>query len=292
MLIRCLALLFCCSLQAKPQLIWLHTDWPPHQIVSGPFQGQGTFDLLQQQLKAAMPQFDHQQRLVSLARLEQMFQQQDETVCTIGTLYSAERAQTRLFSAPIAVGAALAVGYLPGKLTLHPSMQKEGANIAELAQDKSLVGAYQANRLYPAQMQQLLQQGDSNLSSQAFTSEVNAAALLGSNRVDYVIEYPERMQYYSHLLVQPVVLEYRAIAGANVASVTHVACTFGEVGEAAIAAVNQALPTLWQSPAYLEAMHRWHDDSSRQRLQPDVAAQQAALMQLQPRADNAVDARD
>jgi uncharacterized protein (TIGR02285 family) len=171
-------------------------------------------------------------------------------------------------------------------------MQKEGVNIAELVQDGSLIGAFQANRLYPAQMQQLLQQGGSNLSSQAFTSELNAAALLGSNRVDYVIEYPERMQYYSHLLAQPVVLEYRAIAGANVASVTHVACTFGEVGEAAIAAVNRALPALWQSPAYLEAMLRWLDDSSRQRLQPDVAAQQAALVQLQPGSDNTIDARD
>ena len=224
MLIRCLALLFCCSLQAKPQLIWLHTDWPPHQIVSGPFQGQGTFDLLQQQLKAAMPEFEHQQRLVSLARLEQIFQQQEETVCTTGTLYSAERAQTRIFSRPMAVGAALAVGYVPGKLTLHPAMYKDGANISELAQDKKLLGAYQANRLYPPEMQQVLQQGDSNLSSQAFTSEVNAAALLDSDRVDYVVEYPERMQYYSHLLPQPVLLEYRAIAGANVASVTPSIC--------------------------------------------------------------------
>ena len=291
MLIRCLVLLFCCGLQAKPQLIWLHTDWPPHQIVSGPFQGQGTFDLLQQQLKAAMPEFEHQQRLVSLARLEQIFQQQEETVCTTGTLYSAERAQTRIFSRPMAVGAALAVGYVPGKLTLHPAMYKDGANISELTQDKKLLGAYQANRLYPPEMQQVLQQGDSNLSSQAFTSEVNAAALLDSDRVDYVVEYPERMQYYSHLLPQPVLLEYRAIAGANVASVTHVACTFGEVGEAAIAAVNRVLPVLWQSPAYLEAMHRWLDDSSRQRLQPDITAQQAALVQLESGTNNAVDTR-
>ena len=288
MLIRCLALLFCCGIQAKPQLVWLYSDWPPHQIVNGPFQGQGTFDLLQQQLKAVMPQFEHQQRLVSLARIEHMFRQQDEAVCTAGTLYSAERAKNRLFSKPIAVGAAMAVAYLPGKLTLHPAMHKDGANVTELAHDGSLLGAYQPNRLYPAEMDSVIKSGDSNLSSLAFTSEVNAAALLASGRVDYVIEYPERMQYYSHLLPQPVVLEYRALAGANVASVTYVSCSFGETGEAAIAAVNQALPGLWQNPVYLEAMHRWLDDSSRQRLQADVAAQQATLMQLEPGPDNAV----
>lgn len=61
MLIRLLLLLFTASftlaVRATPQITWLQTDWPPHQIVSGPFQGQGTFDLLQQQLMAALPEF-------------------------------------------------------------------------------------------------------------------------------------------------------------------------------------------------------------------------------------------
>ena len=111
MLIRCLMLLVvAASVQAKPQLTWLQTDWPPHQIVSGPFQGQGTFDLVQQHLMAGMPQFVHQSRLISLPRLEQAFVQQEAAICVLGTLYSDERAQNRLFSVPMAVGPALAVG--------------------------------------------------------------------------------------------------------------------------------------------------------------------------------------
>ena len=291
MLIRCLMLLVgAASVQAKPQLTWLQTDWPPHQIVSGPFQGQGTFDLVQQHLMAGMPQFAHQSRLVSLPRLEQAFVQQEAAICVLGTLYSDERAQNRLFSVPMAVGPALAVGYLSSTLTQHPAMQAEGADLSVLARDSALTGAYQPNRYYPPVVAAALVQPNSNLSSYTFSSEVNAAALLVSGRVNYVVEYPERMQYYNQLLPEPVTLEHRAIVGANIASVSYVSCSMDEVGTAAITAVNQALPVLWQQADYMQAMQRWLDDSARRRLGTDMQRlQQQALMQFKPGPDDTVD---
>jgi uncharacterized protein (TIGR02285 family) len=290
MLLRCLLLLLASSAYAKPQLTWLQTDWPPHQIVSGPFQGQGTFDLLQQQIMAALPQFTHDTRLISLARLEQIFQQSETGSCVLGALYSEERAQSRLFSVPMAVGPAVAVGYIAGKLTTHPAMQPEGADIRMLALDKTIRGAFQPNRLYPDIITPLLLHPDSNLSSHAFTSEINAAGLLAGNRVDYVVEYPERMQYYNQLLPEAAALEHRAIVGANIASVSYVTCSQDSIGRAAIEAIDQVLPLLWQSTEYLQAMQRWLDDSARRRLSTDLQQlQQQALMQLKPGPDEAVD---
>lgn len=291
MLLRCLLLLLAGSAYAKPQLTWLQTDWPPHQIVSGPFQGQGTFDLLQQQIVAKLPQFTHQNRLVSLARLEQAFTQQEPALCVLGTLHSEQRAQNRLFSTPLAVGPALAVGYIAGKLTAHPAMLPEGADIGVLALDQTIRGAFQPNRFYPEVIASLLQHSDSNLSSHAFTSEINAAGLLAGNRVDYVVEYPERMQYYNQLLPQAAMLEHRAIVGANLASVSYITCSTDEVGQAAITAVNQLLPALWQQPEYIDAMQYWLDDSARRRLSTDLEElQQQALMQLEARSHDTVNA--
>lgn len=270
MLFRYLLLLFAGSVWAKPQITWLQTDWPPHQIVSGPFQGQGTFDLLRQQLISAMPQFEHQSRLVSLARLEQIFLQQEPGMCAIGTLFSAERAQTRLFSQPVAAGPALAIGYVQQRLNQYGAVQGVAIDINKLALDARLLGAYQPNRYYPPVVEQMLQHPTTNLSRHAFTSELNAAALLASGRVDYVLEYPERMQYYNQLLKQPVMLTHKAIAGATHASVSHITCTLGSAGEIAIAAVDQALIQLWQQPEYLLAMRRWLDETAWQRLAPDI----------------------
>lgn len=291
MLLRSLLLCLTLTVQAKPQLTWLQTDWPPHQIVSGPFQGQGTYDLLQQQIVAAMPQFEHHSRLVSLARLQQIFSQQELTSCTVGTLYSEQRAKHRAFSRPLAVGPALAVGYIAGKLTNHGAMQPEGADISVLALDKTLTGAYQPNRLYPEIVSRMSRHAQSNMGSYAFTSEVNPAGLLATGRVDYVVEYPERMQYYSQILPDTVLLEHRAIVGANTASIFYASCTKDEAGLAAIAVLNQVLPLLWQKTEYIQAMQRWLDNSARRRLSADLAQlQQQALMQLQSGPDDAVDA--
>lgn len=270
MLFRCLLLLLAASTCATPQITWLQTDWPPHQIVSGPFQGQGTFDLLQQQLVAAMPQFSHQNRLVSLARVEQLFLQQQNGVCAVGTLYSEQRAANRLFSTPMAVGPALAVAYLAEHKTLSQLIPSDVVDINQLGFNPELIGAYQPNRYYPPAVTLLVQHPLTNLGSQMFTSELNAAQLLQSGRVDYVIEYPERMQFYSSLLTKPVQLKHSAISGADEASVSYVTCTASEAGRQAISAVNAALPSLWLTAEYNAAMRRWLDDSAWQRIQTDV----------------------
>src|SRR5690606_1165368 len=131
-----------------------------------------------------MPQFVHQNRLVSLPRLEQAFIQQEAGICALGTLYSGERAQSRLFSVPMAVGPALAVGYLRTTLTQHPAMQADGAELSVLTSDPTITGAYQPNRHYPPAVAAALEQPHSNLSSYTFSSEVNAAAMLASGRVN------------------------------------------------------------------------------------------------------------
>lgn len=278
--------------QAKPELNWLQTDWPPHQIVNGPYQGQGTFDLLHQQITTLMPEFNHQLRLVSLAKLEQVFSEAETANCTVGTLYSEQRAGNRLFSRPIAVGPALAVGFLAGRLSEHQANQPDGVLIEKLTQDPKLTGVYQPNRFYPDAVLNVLQQADSNLSSYSLSGDVNAAALLLSGRVDYVVEYPERMEYFNQLLPEAAALEHRAIVNANIASVSHVTCTNDAVGQAAIAVIDRLLPDLWQQHSYIDAMQRWLDDSARRRLSTDIdQLQQEALMQFKSWPDNPVNAR-
>ncbi|MDX1539370.1 hypothetical protein [Arsukibacterium sp.] len=283
-------LLLACDVQARPTLNWLQADWPPHQIVSGPYQGQGTFDLLQRQLTERLPQFNHRNRLVSMARLEQVFTDAEVANCSVGTLFSEQRAVNRLFSNPVAVGPALAVAYIAGTLSNHPANQADGVNIAILAQDPELSGVYQPSRFYPDVIIRALQQTSSNLSSYPFTSEVNAVALLASGRVHYVIEYPERLEYFNRLLAEAAALEHRAIIDANIASVSYVTCSKDATGKSAIAAINQLLPGLWQQATYTNAMLRWLDDSARHRLSSEIASlRKDALMQFQPRPDNAVD---
>uniref|UniRef100_A0A486XTL9 Solute-binding protein family 3/N-terminal domain-containing protein n=1 Tax=Rheinheimera sp. BAL341 TaxID=1708203 RepID=A0A486XTL9_9GAMM len=281
MLLRCFLLLLAGSAGATPQITWLQTDWPPHQIVSGPFQGQGTFDLLRQQLVVAMPQFSHNTRLVSLARLEQIFQQQMPRVCSVGSLYSEERGQSRLYSTPMAVGPAISIGFVQQRLLQHAAISNGAVDINLLALDSNLRGAFQPSRYYAPVIEQALQHPASNVSSHAFTSELNAAALLANGRVDYVLEYPERMRYYNQLLSQPVKLQHLMIRGATDTSVSYVTCTQSSDGEQIMAAVDAALQQLWLQPEYQLAMRRWLDDAAWQRITPDIEAIKQAYQGMQ-----------
>ncbi|OWP47351.1 hypothetical protein CEG18_29035, partial [Pseudomonas nitroreducens] len=67
-------------------------------------------------------------------------------------------------------------------------------DMRKLAQDRTLTGAYQPNRFYPASVMDATR--TNNFIPQEFTSQLNAASLLLSKRVDYVVEYPERMAFY------------------------------------------------------------------------------------------------
>lgn len=266
-----LMLLLASSASVKTEITWLQLDWPPHQIVSGPYAGQGTYDLLSQQLTSRLPEFLHQRRLTNLQRMEQAFVQGEPGVCTmVGTLYSDERAKNRLFSAPMIISSKVAVAYVNTALHQHPSVTENRVRFQSLAVDAKLKGAYQPDRQYPPAITEAIGLPRHNLIAHNFTSEVNAVALLASGRVDYVLEYPERLNYFNQLLPQPVVLHYKSIAGLDIATESYIACSKDAAGQHAIKAINAVLPELWHDEKFLQAMRRWLDDNSWQQLAADV----------------------
>jgi uncharacterized protein (TIGR02285 family) len=272
-----LLLLLATSTDATAEITWLQLDWPPHQIVTGPFAGEGTYDLLAKQFIVGLPQFKHQIRLTNLQRMEQAFVQGEPGICTmVGTLYSAERAQNRLFSSVVIVGSRLVVGYVGHQLAQHPALESGSVDIVKLASDPAYNGAYQPDRHYPELVQTAITMQDSNLIAHNLTSEVNAVALLKSGRVQYVLEYPERFNYFNQLLAQPELIEYKGILGAVDKVDSYIACSKDSVGQAAIDAINQLLPKLWRDDTYLKAMRRWLDDTSWQQLRRDIQLEQSS----------------
>ena len=199
----------------------------------------------------------------------------------MGTLYSEERSQNRLYSTPMAVGPAISIGFVQQNLLEHAAIRDGEVDINQLALDSKLRGAYQPSRYYAPVIAQALQNPAGNLSRHAFTSELNAAALLANGRVDYVLEYPERMGYYNQLLSQPVKLQHLMISDATDASVSYVTCTPGGDGAQIMAAVDAALQQLWLQPEYHLAMRRWLDDIAWQRIKPDIQEIKQAYQGLQ-----------
>lgn len=261
------AALFCFQTADATQITWLKTDWPPHQITTGVYQDQGTFDVLHKLLIAQLPHLKHQTKAVNLPRLEQAFLQNKYNVCSFGSIYTEERAKTRWYSKAATVLPGLAVHFrTSAALQQHSSILGNGSiDIRQLAQDKTLLGAYQPNRFYPASVMDATQYA--NFIPQEFTSEVNAAALLLSKRVDYVVEYPERIAFYLKQHPKKLQIQSRAVEDASSHVVAYITCNKSPVGQQLIAEINQALMVLWQTPEYKTAMFSWVDESNMIKLE-------------------------
>ncbi|MDF3125546.1 hypothetical protein [Rheinheimera sp. 1928-s] len=262
-----IAALFCCQSLIAAQVTWLKTDWPPHQITTGVYQDQGTFDVLHKLLIAQLPHLTHQVKVVNLPRLEQAFLQNNYSVCSFGSIFTEKRAKTRWYSKAVTVLPGLAVHFRTSAvLQQHAAMQADGSiDIRQLAQDKTLLGAYQPNRFYPASVMDATQYA--NFIPHEFTSEVNAAALLLSKRVDYVVEYPERMAFYLKHYPQKLQIQSRAVVDASPYVVSYITCNKSPAGQQLITEINQALMALWLTPAYKTAMFSWVDASNTDRLE-------------------------
>lgn len=256
--------------QSADPVIWLQTDWAPHQIVEGPFQGQGTFDVLQQRLTALLPQYQHQLRLTSLGRIESYFLNTDETVCATGALYTEERTKTRFYSLPLAVGPGFAINYVAGSFVESLLDEQWQLDLRKLVQHPELLGAYQPNRYYPDVVLQAIQHPGATLLASAFTSELNAAALLLSKRVDYVIEYPERLQFYQRTLKTQQVIESAAMLDALPHSVSYITCNKTALAETLINDINKVIPDLWLAEDYADVLFFWLDKNARTILAPTV----------------------
>jgi len=266
-----LAILLLSSVVLPPEretVVWLQTDWAPHQIVDGPFAEQGTFDLLHKRLTTLLPQYQHELRLSSLGRIESSFLNTSETVCTTGALYTEERANTRYYSLPAAIGSGFAINYVAGSMVEQAVDEQLQLDLRTIAQNPELLGAYQPNRHYPEVVLEAIKNPESNLLASAFTSELNAAALLISKRVDYVIEYPERIQFYQRALQSGAEIHSAAMLEATPYSVSHITCNKTALGKRLTADINQVLPELWLADDYAELLFFWLDQNARTLLRP------------------------
>ncbi len=261
-----LLMLWACSSSAHPVMQWYTSHWPPYRISEGPYAGQGSFDLMLAQLIEALPQYQHKIHQIHLARIVKVSATTKENHCTFGLRYTPERDKRSYFSQPAGMLPNLAINTLqPDKLkALEP---KQAVDMNRLVADPELLGLIENDRAYPAVIAAQIDRVGSNLGSSSMSS-MNPAQLLAAKRVDYVIDYPNRLRYFSLEAGREVQLEFRSIAEIPSFSYTYVSCSKTQTGKDWIAAIDMALTKLKQQAEYKKAMYRWFTEQEQQLLEP------------------------
>ncbi len=280
MIWRVLSMLFIASflisfsqLLNAQQITWLIRDWPPAYISQGPLQGQGTFDLLTQDLQGELPQFSHQLQFTSLSAREQKMQL-EQPYCFFGAIKTPEREKFLHYSdiAFLTHGVKIFMrADSPLSLRLPPN---QPVDLIALMQQQDILGITEKKRTYPSAVQHLI---DEHRLSLVDVNEhsTNILQMLLQKRADYLIEFQDRIEYLSQKVGSKVLISQREILGeANIEAV-YVACRKTPGADQTIAAINAALAKLRPTELYQQHMLRWTSASMKADMRRTIATHPA-----------------
>jgi uncharacterized protein (TIGR02285 family) len=277
-------LLWTFTVSAQPVMQWYTSHWPPYRISEGIYAGQGSFDLMLKLLIDALPQYHHQIHQIHLARIVKVSATTSENHCTFGLRYTQDRDKRTYFSQPAGLLPNLAVNSLQQDSKLKTFDPQQAVQMSTLVKSPELLGLIENDRAYPAVIAAQIDKAGSNLGSSSMTT-MNPAQLLAAKRVDYVVDYPNRLRYFSIEAGQDIKLEFRPIADIPGFSYTYVSCSKTETGKRWIKDVDEALNTLKQQPEYKNAMYRWFSEQERQLLEPHYAGFQQTRLFVPEQAE-------
>ena len=248
--------------QDKPLLIWVKNNAPPFYELYGSEQNQVIGDTVQAMLQDRLPQYEHQTRIMPLARMNSYWEQ-GEPLCFATMIYRQPQNDTYLLSAPNIV-------YFPPGIIFHQDNSKR------ILAGQSTFDFSSSNRTPPLILGMIPGRAFGNKIDNSLTT--NAAnfvimdrhgsdethgmlRMLVSKRLDLVIDYEMVLKYYrteheiqQHLRFAPIAgMENDILRGA-------VGCTNSEWGKHTIAAINIALADLIQSSEYQQTLSAWFSD--------------------------------
>lgn len=250
------------AVSADPmQIVWLQPSLPPAFIADGPGKGSGFLDMaLQKQIQPALANFQHQIRVVPLARRDAELKA-NAAACTPGVFRTPEREKYMVFSRPYLV--MLPPGIFVHTRNLHrltTYLNSRGeVSLGKLLSGANLRVGVTTSRSYGPKLDGVLAsyQGKPNLYNlSAENAGTSLMRMLLANRLDIIPAYAYEGAYFGvetgeasdDLHFYP--LEEQPGYVLNV-----VGCAQGPQGEAVVATLNAAL----EKPAVREAMASYYE---------------------------------
>ncbi|KPC54774.1 TIGR02285 family protein [Amantichitinum ursilacus] len=250
------------SAQAKERITWAVFDWAPVYILQNPDAVQvaqlndGTGDRLVKLLQHSLPQYEH--RMVNMVPGRIFAELRNGThLCYASSLANADRLA---YSVMTAAGIAPPVQVVLRQDTLraHPQW-RDGVDLAQLFQDRSLLGNYPAARSFGDEIDTLLRSpSNRNMKPMAVVSQSsNLFRMMQMGRLDYTLEYPQVLVYQQSKGQAPADLVSVPIKNAPPFLGSHVACSKNDWGRKVIVDIDAAMQKIAAQPSYLQALEAW-----------------------------------
>ena len=244
-------------------VIWPHFDSPPHIILDGDYQGQGSTDSIIRFYQKNLPQYTHVDTEMNFKRFFQYVEDRTKTVCAIGADKTPERLELLYYAPPTTIE--LAVTVVIKKSRWDDFGNTHTVSLEKVLQDPDSDGMFIRGRSYTAEADALLEKygDDPHVQIKPITEDRMFKMLL-AERIDYIVLAPSVANYLAEQSNAKVVsMEIEEIQPYTLG---YTVCNKTETGKKIIQNISDILHQQRANPEYLAMLTKWQDDNSRQRI--------------------------
>lgn len=265
------SLLVCASLsyaETKPTIYWTSFDLPPIWLPNGPYKGQGIVDFQRDIYIQNMPEFEHKEMTVTIARFGSLGQEKDRLYCNAGQTVPRGAIPGFLWSdTPYMIPP----NYLIMRKTdLAKIPLKDGkASLENLLKDQKLTLAITPGRNYGGTIDAVLKKYDSNPRLIKVGHRDNFATLkmLNAKRIDAVIEYPFTLPYLAKVEKIKEEFDYVRVIENDRHYPYFVMCNDHKDAPRAIAKINKLIKKYHNDPMYQKGVRLWYPAKLRKEFE-------------------------
>lgn len=252
----CVLLAWVGGVHAADPITWAMNDYPPHWILEGPNQDQGTMQLVLALLKEHLGAHEHVHVQAEVPRILQEIKEGNHW-CWVGPFRTPEREAYAVFSLPVSLRT-------PDQILVNKDRLAEfealgPLSLARLLSHATLRTSFQPGRAYSAATKALLERYPQARYRSAYIGPIRMLLL---HRLDYLIEYPLVAFYQARELGlegQLVALPFREMLGNEY---NRVICPRNAWGLRTIAEINAVLRIERPGARYRAIVEKWHDEDT------------------------------
>jgi uncharacterized protein (TIGR02285 family) len=244
------------------RIVWASVDFPPFQIVDGPYQGTGSFDGMRDLLIREMRDVKHDLVQMNFVEREEAFKG-GRLLCSPGMFHTPARERYLVFSKPTLVHLDNRLVFTKRNANRFPAGSP--VDLEKVFGDRWLVGGLIASRSFAPNIDALIRRygGSPNVQLRSLKPS-QVLDLLLQGKIDYTIMFSHEAAFLERQAGKEGSLSYRQIAGTPPYILTQVACTRSAWGERVVARVNRLVRQQRNRPEYRQLSERWYAEADKE----------------------------
>ena len=257
------------NIYAKDTINWLYPDFPPTNIVSGTYKGEGVVNKMQKNIFKYLSDYEHREVTANFARiLENMKKKQN--ICSSALLWNESRAKF--------------IEYSIESFWVYPNMliiKKEDIDqfkeykdsngnysLEDILKDKKLILGYSFGRSYGTVLDKILKQYANNRNSMPIAQQSLLKGLLKMlvrDRFDYTLGYNHEVGYVDKEYKITGEFISLPLTEVNKLIPVYIGCSKNKRGRKVIKELNKYLKEVRTTDEHQNAYLKWIDSNARDK---------------------------